>query len=104
MRQQGKSCMKCSWLSCSSHILFHLSLQHPECKWTGKLSELVAHHNTCPCENVLCPRGCRDIHLRRQEEAHHKVCPNRSVSCAFCNKEMKHCQMKEHLDMCGNKP
>ena len=75
-------------------------LKYRGCDWLGTLNDCEDHLDTCGHVNDKC-LGCREVLQRKELKAHEKEnCTQRIVECEHCRKNLKSCELPNHLEMC----
>eukprot|EP01084_Bolivina_argentea_P103718 185746_1 len=69
--------------------------QH-ECLWNGELSDLNSHiSHACPLGNIIC-EYCDDYMKRYQLKQHNNICSEKPMSCNQCGQEIKRRLLDRH--------
>jgi len=72
-----------------------VAVETHSCTWTGKLSDLENHRQTCVFVAEKCPNeGCEEEFIRKYMLKHMSACPHQLFHCHMCNKSIK-CAVKE---------
>jgi len=71
----------------------------------GNIGSLEEHLGKCDFYPIKCRIGCGKIVIRKDLDLHEKnECEHRQVSCKFCYKTIKICELKVHVDSCEKNP
>jgi hypothetical protein len=63
------------------------------CDWSGTVSQLRAHVESCPLEPVPCPNpGCEERVARNDMEIHAEACNFYKYECKHCKSTTKECR------------
>ncbi|TRY79633.1 hypothetical protein TCAL_12385 [Tigriopus californicus] len=75
------------------------------CKWSGQLSKLKGHLNTCQKDAVACLNQCGAKIARMMMEDHMLyTCTKRLVPCQYCRKDFTGATIDDHQTQCGFEP
>ncbi|XP_070540101.1 TNF receptor-associated factor 2-like isoform X2 [Ptychodera flava] len=81
--------------------------QNAKCQWSGNYIEYdEIHADSCPFHKISCTnKGCGEIICRIDLDEHlTDRCGMRKVPCQYCETNLKHTEMKTHLEVCSKYP
>lgn len=70
------------------------------CDWKGEFRRLELHEGSCQYGDMKCQACCETMERRHLKAHREHDCISRVVTCTYCGCEVRHSNMKDHLNVC----